>query len=103
MARITFITPDRKQVVVTAESGSLMEAAVEAGVDGIYGDCGGVCSCATCHVRVRKDWMKQVGPAGGGEQDILELEDGADACSRLSCQIEVSDELEGLVVEIVEA
>jgi len=102
MAKITFIEPGGEKVVVSAESGSLMEAAVDAGVDGIHGDCGGVCSCATCHVHIQQEWRERVGPASETEREILDLEDGATEASRLSCQIEVSESLDRLVVEVVE-
>lgn len=102
MAKITFLTPSGEKVTVDAASGSLMEAAVEEGVEGIHGDCGGVCSCATCHVKVDRNWMERVGPASEDEQNILELEDEADERSRLSCQIEVTEELDGLSMEVVE-
>ena len=78
-----------------------MEAATDHGVDGIDADCGGVGSCATCHVRVKPEWMDKVGPPEEFEQDILDLEDNANECSRLSCQIDITDELDGLVVEVV--
>ena len=68
--------------------------------DGIIGACGGVCSRATCHIRVKPEWVDRVGCPGEDEKDLLELEDGADERSRLSCQIEMTDELDGLVVEV---
>lgn len=82
-------------------SGNLMEAAVREGVEGIFGDCGGVCSCATCHVQIDPAWMDRVGPASEAERDILDLEDGANERSRLCCQIEASNELDGLIVQVV--
>jgi 2Fe-2S ferredoxin len=101
MATITFITPGGDSVKVEKNEGSLMEAAVRNGVDGIDADCGGVCSCATCHVHVMPDWMDRVGPAGSAEQALLELEDKANDRSRLACQIKLRDELDGLVVSVV--
>ena len=63
MAKITFITQDDEQITLEADSGSLMELAVENGIAGIDGDCGGVCSCATCHVHVVPEHQSKVGPA----------------------------------------
>jgi len=102
MAKVTFITQDGKKTTVDDAEGTLMETATDNGIDGIDAICGGVCSCATCHVRVADDWMERVGPQNEDEKDILDLEDGAGKNSRLSCQIEITDELDGLVVEVVE-
>lgn len=77
-----------------------MEVATENDVEGIDGDCGGVCSCSTCHVRVSAEWLARVGKAEGMEADTLAYEDAADESSRLCCQIEMGDELDGLVVEV---
>ena len=101
MPKITFITPDGASVTVEATEGSLMQAAVRNGVDGIDADCGGVCSCATCHVQVPPEWIERVGPAGPVEQTLLELEDKANERSRLACQIKISQALDGLVVNVV--
>ncbi len=101
MARITYITPDGQQVVVEASSGSLMTAAVQNQVDGIEGACGGVCSCATCHIHIDAAWMDRVGPAGDAEAAMLELEDGSTSASRLGCQVPIRPELDGLTVRVV--
>ena len=100
MAKVTFITEAGVEITENDGTGSLMEIARQNDVDGIIGACGGVCSCATCHVRVKPEWLERVGRAGEDEQDLLELEDAADERSRLSCQIEMTDELDGLVVEV---
>jgi 2Fe-2S ferredoxin len=101
MARITFITPVGQSAEIEATDGSLMEAATRNGVAGIDGDCGGVCSCATCHVHVAPEWMEKVGCAGDLEKSLLELQDGASERSRLACQIKVRPELDGLIVNVV--
>jgi 2Fe-2S ferredoxin len=101
MAKVTFITPDGNKVVVENAVGTLMEIAVVNGVDGIDGSCGGVCSCGTCHVKVPRDWMAKVGPANETEQDLLNLENTRTEYSRLGCQIEMTEALDGLVVEVV--
>lgn len=101
MARITYVTPGGESVVVEATGGSLMTAAVENGVDGILGECGGVCSCATCHVHVADDWVGRVGPANETEAAMLELDDHVTPASRLGCQVPVRPELDGLTVRVV--
>ena len=97
---ITFITQDGAKVVVEDAIGTLMEVATEHDVEGIDGDCGGVCSCSTCHVKVKREWLDKVGAAEEIEQDMLDLEDETDERSRLCCQIEVVEEFDGLVVEV---
>lgn len=101
MARITFITPAGESRTVEASDGSLMQAAVRHGVSGIDADCGGVCSCATCHVQIPAEWSDRVGRAGSVEQTLLELEDTASPQSRLACQIRIGEHLDGLVVRVV--
>lgn len=100
MAKITFITSDDQTFELEGNSGSVMELAVEHNVNGIDGDCGGVCSCATCHVHVRPEDMDKTGPASEIETDMLELDDNADAYSRLSCQIAISDAIDGVVLTV---
>ena len=100
MAKLTYITPSGNEVVVEDAIGNLMEIAREYDVEGIEGACSGCCSCATCHVRVKPEWLDKTGRATEAEQDLIDLESGTDEGSRLSCQIEMSDELDGLVVEV---
>ncbi|EWH08635.1 2Fe-2S ferredoxin [Catenovulum agarivorans DS-2] len=100
MAKIIFITSDSEKVELEADSGSVMELAVQNGVQGIDGDCGGVCSCATCHVHVAPEHFDKTGPASEIEQDMLELDDDANEYSRLCCQIEVTDALDGVVLHV---
>ncbi len=100
MATITFIKPDGEAVVIKDAIGTLMEIATENDVEGIDGACGGVCSCSTCHVKVKPEWLGKVGSPEEFEQDLLDLEDTTNERSRLCCQIEMSDELDGLVVEV---
>lgn len=101
MVKIRFITPSGVSQTVEREDGSLMEAAVQNGVEGIDADCGGVCSCATCHIHVEPEWADRVGPPGTMEQDLLELQDNANERSRLACQVKVIDILDGLTVRVV--
>lgn len=103
MATVTFITPGGEQVVIEDATGNLMEIATDNDVDGIDGDCGGVCSCATCHVHVHPEWVEHTGSPDDIEQGMLDMEDDVDERSRLCCQIDMSDDLDGLVVEVVKS
>ncbi len=101
MAKITFIDPDGKAYTVTGQNGqSVMEVAIKNDISGIPGECGGACSCATCHVYVAKEWTEKVGKGDEAEEDMLDFAFEVRDNSRLSCQIRVSDELDGLEVEI---
>ncbi len=101
MPKIVFLTPAGDEVRVEHDGGTLMQAAVQNGVAGIDADCGGVCSCATCHVHVDPGWAARVGPPGAAEAALLELEDKANERSRLACQIKLRADLDGLVVNVV--
>lgn len=100
MPKITFVSADgsRREVEATAEN--VMEVAQEHAIPGIDGDCGGVCSCSTCHVRVDAVWAGKLSPAEEMEADTLSFADDVDDHSRLSCQIPVTDEIDGLVVHV---
>lgn len=103
MAKITFIEHDGTQHDVDADAGiSVMNAALDNLVPGIDADCGGECSCATCHVMVAEDWMAKVGQPGETEESMLDLNPERQSNSRLSCQIKVTDDLDGLVVQLPE-
>ncbi len=100
MKKITFITTDNETVTLEGSSGSVMELAVANNIKGIEGNCGGVCSCATCHVHVAPEFMKQVGKPGEIENDMLEFDDNVNEYSRLCCQINVADAPDGLVLKV---
>ena len=101
MARVTFIESDGTEKVVEARNGSsLMDTAVQNGVAGILADCGGACTCATCHVYVDPRWLEATGEPGSLEKEMLTLAVDPEANSRLSCQIRISDALDGLIVRI---
>ncbi|MCB1428470.1 MAG: 2Fe-2S iron-sulfur cluster-binding protein [Nitratireductor sp.] len=103
MAKITYITHDGKEHVVEAASGTtVMENAVKNSVPGIEAECGGACACATCHVYVDEAWTQAVGGPDAMEEDMLDFAWEAKPVSRLSCQIKVSDALDGLIVRIPE-
>lgn len=100
--KITYVGVDGAERTVDANVGdSVMATAVKNGVPGIVAECGGNCSCATCHVWVRQDYADLVGPPGDMEDDMLDLavSERRDT-SRLSCQIRVTDELDGLTVDV---
>ena len=101
MAKITFIQPDGKSQSVTAESGmTVMEAAKKNLIAGIEAECGGACACATCHVYVDAEWQAKTGKPESMEEDMLDFAFDVRAESRLSCQIKVTDALDGLVLRI---
>jgi ferredoxin, 2Fe-2S len=103
MASITFIAFDGTRFEVEAENGStVMENAIKNAVPGIEAECGGACACATCHVYVDAEWTGVVGEPSPMEEDMLDFAYDVRPNSRLSCQIKVADELDGLVVSVPE-
>ena len=101
MAKITFNTHDDKTYTVDVQNGlTVMEGAVQNEVPGIDADCGGGMACATCHVYAKEEWLNKLPAKEDGEEDMLDMAYEAKSNSRLSCQIIVSDELDGLVVNI---
>jgi ferredoxin, 2Fe-2S len=90
------------RTVEIPEGLSLMEGALKHHIDGIDGDCGGACACATCHVYVEPDWMERVGPRNEMEEDMLDFAFDVRENSRLSCQIKITDTLDGLTVKVPE-
>jgi len=102
MPKISFVEPDGTVRLVDAMAGeSAMRAATRHGVDGIIGECGGSCICATCHCYVDEAWRERVGPPGDIEADVLEFEaHGVRGESRLACQITITDAMEGLVLRV---
>ena len=101
MAKITFKTHDDKIYTVEVQKGlTVMEGAVQNDVPGIDADCGGGMACATCHVYVKEDWLDKLPSKEDGEEDMLDMAFEPKNNSRLSCQITVTDELDGLEVNI---
>jgi 2Fe-2S ferredoxin len=101
MAKITYIGADGTRYEIEAENGStVMENAIRNGVPGIEAECGGACACATCHVYVAEEWREKTGGPSPMEEDMLDFAFELKPNSRLSCQITVSDELDGLVVTV---
>jgi ferredoxin, 2Fe-2S len=100
MIKITFIDSEGTSRSVEAEEGStVMEAAIRNGIPGIEAECGGACSCATCHVYVDEEWADAAGQPQPMEEDMLDFAFDVRPNSRLSCQIRVRPELDGLVVQ----
>ena len=103
MARITYIENNgTSHTVDVAEGLTVMEGAVQNNIPGIDADCGGSMACATCHVYVKEDWFDKINKKNEGEDDMLDQDYEPKKNSRLSCQIIVSDDLDGLVVDMPE-
>ena len=103
MAKITYIENNGKShTVEVAEGLTVMEGAVQNNIPGIDADCGGSMACATCHVYVKEDWFDKINKKNEGEDDMLDQAYEPKKNSRLSCQIIVSDDLDGLVVDMPE-
>lgn len=101
MPQITFITFAGERHTVTVPAGTtLMRAATDNGVPGIDGDCGGQCACATCHLFVEAPWAEQLGPRSAREDDMLNFTVEPRANSRLGCQVQITDALDGMVVSL---
>jgi ferredoxin, 2Fe-2S len=103
MAKITFIQHNGEEQTVEGQPGlSVMETAIKNMVPGIDADCGGACACATCHVYVEPEWTEKTGTRSPMEEDMLDFAFDVRDNSRLSCQIKVSDGLDGLRVRVPE-
>ena len=101
MTKIRFIQHDKREFVVDATDGdSVMRAAQDHGVPGIAADCGGFLSCATCHIYVADDWQDRLEPASEDEVAMLENAIDPQANSRLSCQVVVTPDIDGLTVHV---
>lgn len=104
MPKITYIAFDGDETIIDAKEGmSVMQSAVNNGVDGIVAECGGACSCATCHVYVDEAWFDKLPEAQAMEKEMLDFVMSPQPTSRLSCQIKVTAELDGLVVNTPES
>ncbi len=101
MAKINYVTHDNQIYSVDVQNGlTVMEGAVQNDVPGIDADCGGGMACATCHVYISDDWFDKLPSKDDGEEDMLDMAFEPKKNSRLSCQITISDELDGLIVNI---
>ena len=101
MPKVTYIEHDGREHAVEVKSGlSVMEGAIRNNVPGIDADCGGACACATCHVYVDEAWREATGKPSAMEESMLDFAEEVEPNSRLSCQIRVSDALDGLIVRL---
>lgn len=101
MIRVTYRAENGEEYIAEAAPGmTIMEAALSAGVPEILGLCGGICSCATCHVHVDPEWMAKLIPADDEEGAMLEAIDHKAPTSRLGCQVKLDDSLDGLLVHV---
>ena len=101
MAKITYVEHSGKSHTIQVQNGlTVMEGAVQNNIPGIDADCGGSMACATCHVYVKEEWFNKLLKKEDGEEDMLDMAYEPNKFSRLSCQLTVSDELEGLVVNL---
>ena len=103
MAKVTYIESNGKDHTIEIANGlSVMEGAIQNDVPGIDADCGGGMACATCHVYVKEEWFNKLPKKEDGEEDMLDMAFEPKKNSRLSCQLMVSDQLDGLVVNLPE-
>ena len=103
MAKITYIEHNGKSHTVEVKKGlSVMEGAVQNNIPGIDADCGGGMACATCHVYVKDEWFNKLPKKEDGEEDMIDMAYEPKKLSRLSCQIIVTNDLDGLIVQLPE-
>jgi 2Fe-2S ferredoxin len=101
MGKVIYVLPDGGERAVEAREGeSLMQVAVQAGIDAIEGECGGEMSCATCHVWIGDECATKLKRASQDELDLLEADDNFSDESRLGCQIKFSSDLDGIIAKI---
>ena len=101
MAKITYIEhTNKKHIVEVSNNMSVMEGAVQNNIPGIDADCGGSMACSTCHVYIDKKWFDKLEKKDEGEEDMLDMAYQPNKFSRLSCQLLVSDELDGLILRM---
>ncbi len=103
MGKATFIDRLGNPLTIDIASGtSLMQASLDHSIDGIVAECGGQCSCATCHVYVDDAWYERAGAPSDREREMLECVIDPGPTSRLSCQVAMKDELDGIVVRVAD-
>lgn len=104
MTKVIFISHDGRETAVNAIDGdNVMRTALDHDIEGIIAECGGSMMCATCHCYVDEAWVERIGPRADGEDDMLESASGeVRPTSRLSCQIRIAPELDGLVIHLPE-
>ncbi len=103
MPKITYIEHNGINHTIEVANGlTVMEGAIQNNIPGIDADCGGGMACATCHVYVKEEWFNKLPKKEDGEEDMIDMAYEPNKFSRLSCQLTVSDELDGLVVKLPE-
>ena len=103
MAKITYIEHGGTMHTIDVANGlSVMEGAIQNNIPGIDADCGGSMACATCHVYVKEEWFNKLPKKEDGEEDMIDMAHEPNKFSRLSCQLTVSEELDGLIVQLPE-
>ncbi len=101
MIKLTFVQVDGTEIAAEAKPGdSLMQTAVNAGVDAIAAECGGACACGTCHCVVSQDWFDRLPSPQPDEADMLEFVIDPQPTSRLSCQVVVTEDMQGMVINV---
>lgn len=104
MPTINFILADGSQRVIEGEVGtSVMQLARRNDLSGILAECGGSCCCATCHVHIDPDWIDRLQEMDDDERDMLDFAEDVDSLSRLSCQIGITEDIDGLIVHVPES
>jgi 2Fe-2S ferredoxin len=104
MPKIIYVEHNGTEHPIEVKNGlSVMEGAINNSVPGIDADCGGACACATCHVHVDPTWLPRLKPADALERSMIDFATGSDENSRMSCQIKVTAELDGLIVRLPES
>ena len=104
MAKIHFVDHTGETRIIDVENGAtVMEAAIRNAIPGIEAECGGACACATCHVYVDEAWRDKTGSMSAMEESMLDFAEQVEPNSRLSCQIKVTDALDGLIVRMPES
>ena len=104
MTTINFILADGSRHAIDGDDGDVvMRVAVRNEFSGILAECGGACSCATCHVHIDKSWYDKLPPKEAPETEMLDFAEGVDETSRLSCQIKITPALDGLIVHVPES
>tara|TARA_Y100001970_G_C14253993_1_gene873801 strand:- start:6753 stop:7073 length:321 start_codon:yes stop_codon:yes gene_type:complete len=101
MPKITYVEKNGKEHTVDVANGlTVMEGAIQNNIPGIDADCGGSMACATCHVYVKEEWFNKIPDKEDGEEDMIDMAYEPNKFSRLSCQITVTDNLDGLIVKL---
>ena len=103
MSKVIYITPNGERIEVEVENGySIMEGAINNNIDGIVAECGGACACATCHSYIDDNWLSRLPEMDDMEDSMLDAAYERQSNSRLTCQIEMNNDLDGLIIYIAD-